>query len=66
MGQHYTLDTVEVSAWCSKCGKFTPHRVAARRLQYCIPCFDRLPASKVPAAEKVELQTALFDVAEVR
>jgi hypothetical protein len=41
MSQHYTLATVEASEWCNKCRKATPHHVAARRAQYCIPCFDR-------------------------
>jgi hypothetical protein len=43
MTQHYTLNTVEVAAWCSKCGKETPHRVAHRRLQYCLSCYDKGP-----------------------
>ncbi len=50
MTQHYTLNTVEVSAWCGKCGKHTPHRVTERRLQYCLPCFQRGEAAT--AAEK--------------
>lgn len=41
MVQHYTLGTVEVSAWCNECRKDTPHRVAERRLQYCIPCWEK-------------------------
>lgn len=61
MGQHYTLNTVEVSEWCNKCGKNTPHRVAGRKLQYCIPCFDRLPISQPVKAEQIERQGALFD-----
>lgn len=41
MGQHYTSLTVETSAWCNKCGKMTPHRVADKRLQYCLPCYKK-------------------------
>jgi hypothetical protein len=47
--QHYTLNTVETSAWCSKCGKYTPHHVAARRLQYCKVCFDKPTPKPEPA-----------------
>jgi hypothetical protein len=50
--QHYTLSTVEVSAWCSKCRKDTPHRVAARRLQHCLVCWDKSAAES--AAKKSE------------
>jgi|HubBroStandDraft_4_1064222.scaffolds.fasta_scaffold1297722_1 hypothetical protein len=50
MTQHYTTNTVEASAWCKKCAKNTPHRVADRRLQYCLPCFER--SEKQSAADK--------------
>lgn len=60
MGQHYTASTVAVSAWCNRCNKNTPHRVADKRLQYCIPCFDRRPISTAPkpaqsAVEQLDL-----------
>ena len=50
MTQHYTHNTVQVDAWCNKCAKLTPHRVADKRLQYCIPCFDR--SKELSDAEK--------------
>jgi ribosomal protein L44E len=61
MVQHYTLLTVEVSEWCNKCRKHTPHRVADRRLQFCIPCWDRSQAesdadkAKPKPAEQIDL-----------
>jgi lauroyl/myristoyl acyltransferase len=61
MGQHYTLSTVEVSAWCNKCGKNTPHRVACKRLQYCIPCFDKSAQSKPAVVKEIVRQVGLFE-----
>lgn len=63
MVQHYTLNTVEVSEWCNRCRKNTPHRVADRRLQFCIPCWERgqaesqaaKDAPREPAAEQQKL-----------
>ena len=58
MSQHYTSLTIEASAWCNKCGKNTPHRVADKRLQYCIPCYDKRPiepARKSPQPEQIKL-----------
>jgi len=60
MAQHYTRDTVEVSAWCNKCGKATMHRVADRRLQYCIPCFEKSASGKISEVQKPETQISLF------
>jgi ribosomal protein L44E len=64
MSQHYTLATVEVSAWCNRCRKNTPHRVAERRLQYCIPCWEHgdadSKAAKSEAKSPVVEQSDLF------
>jgi ribosomal protein L44E len=60
MGQHYTLATVEVSAWCNKCAKHTPHRVADKRLQFCIPCWENLRQTKQPAIQEQAKQASLF------
>lgn len=65
MGQHYTLNTLEVSAWCTPCGKMTPHRVADRRLQYCIPCWEKLGGEKVEPPKTIERQAGLFDVESI-
>lgn len=56
--QHYTEATVETSAWCSKCGKNTPHRVAAKRLQYCLTCYDKPkpPAPDPPPAPAEQIK----------
>jgi hypothetical protein len=62
MTQHYTLNTVEASEWCNKCGKNTPHRVADRRLQYCIPCWEKsqqesleMKRVEAPAPQQINL-----------
>ena len=63
MGQHYSNATFEASEWCSKCFKNTPHRVADRRLQYCIPCWEKSKAEseakksepKLPVIEQGKL-----------
>lgn len=60
MGQHYTSLTLEVSAWCNKCGKMTPHRVADKRLQYCLPCYDRPRAAAVEKELEETAQMSLF------
>jgi hypothetical protein len=58
MSEHYTQNTVEASAWCSICAKHTPHRVAGKRLAYCLPCFERSErqsAANKTAAAKAKL-----------
>jgi len=54
--QHYPRDTIEVSGYCNKCGKMTPHTVSDRRLGYCIPCYDKpLPEAKPPKEPSAQL-----------
>jgi hypothetical protein len=48
MPQHYTKNTVQVTAYCSVCGRMTPHRVFDGRLSGCMN--DHHPAK--PAPEK--------------
>lgn len=63
MGQHYTLLTVSVAAYCSKCQKQTQHRVEGRRRGPCLVCIAKLEAQVAedrakkpqPAAEQVRL-----------
>jgi len=53
MSQHFTRATVEASAWCARCWRLTPHVVSDRRLQYCIPCYQKNGAAQIkskPAA----------------
>jgi hypothetical protein len=61
MTQHYTRSTVEASAWCNECGKMTAHRVADKRLQYCIPCFEKPVVVKAKPVKEPELQGDLFE-----
>jgi predicted amidophosphoribosyltransferase len=42
MAEHYNSQTVEASAWCSKCWKNTPHMVGGHKLGSCITCIKRL------------------------
>lgn len=63
MGQHYTLLTVSVAAYCNKCQKSTQHRVEGRRRGPCLDCIAKLEAKvaeerlkrPAPAAEQVRL-----------
>jgi uncharacterized paraquat-inducible protein A len=63
MTQHFTRNTVSAEFWCSKCKKFTQHRVDVRKGP-CLECISRLESrhNLVPkvAAEK---QSSLFDKA---
>ncbi len=62
MGQHYTRHTVETSAWCNKCGKNTPHRVADKRLQYCIPCYEESAVKSATERCTVEMKRSVTAV----
>jgi hypothetical protein len=57
MGQHYTMATTETEAWCNRCFSMTRHRVAGRRLQFCIPCWTRSEAESA-AKKKAEAEEA--------
>lgn len=54
--EHYTKNTLAVSAWCPKCRKETMHRVDAGRRGPCLECIKNLenkppaPASSDPGA----------------
>jgi ribosomal protein L44E len=54
--QHYTRNTISVSALCKKCGKYTQHRVDDTRLGPCLGCIERLEAGH-GAAPRVEVET---------
>lgn len=43
MTEHYTKNTVSVSAWCPKCRKETMHRVDAGRRGPCQACIENKP-----------------------
>ena len=38
MGEHYTKNTLETTAYCGKCGEFTQHRVDGGRRGPCLQC----------------------------
>jgi len=42
MTEHYSKQTVSVSAFCKKCQKHTEHRVDTGRLSACTRCEERL------------------------
>jgi hypothetical protein len=52
MAEHYTKNTVSVTVWCSKCRKFTEHRVDAGQRGPCVPCMAKpIEAAKPAPAE---------------
>ena len=59
MTQHYTRNTVEVSAWCQKCHKQTMHSVYGVKLGACLVCLERLgkeaQARPSPPAQQIGL-----------
>ncbi len=56
MSQHYTSDTVAVSAWCKKCGKETMHTVHNKILGACQVCLEKLnTGSKKTKVKPVQL-----------
>ena len=36
--KHETLNTLEVTRWCNRCGCSTQHRVSGKRVGACIRC----------------------------
>lgn len=51
--EHFTKLTVSASLWCSKCQKFTDHRIDGGRKGPCLACIARLESAHV-AKPKVE------------
>lgn len=62
MTQHFTRNTVSAEFWCSKCSKFTQHRIDKGRKGPCLDCCARLDQEHAAAALKVapETQRSLF------
>lgn len=65
MGEHYNLNTVEVSHFCKKESRMTPHRVSGGKLGFCIPCYEASEAERAarmaaPAKPEPEQQLGLF------
>jgi ribosomal protein L44E len=42
MPQHFTRSTISAEFWCSKCQKFTQHRIDDARKGPCLECIARL------------------------
>lgn len=59
MAQHYTRNTVSVSALCARCGKFTQHRIDDRRVGPCLDCIAR-PAEPRPGPAQGSQQLKMF------
>lgn len=51
MTEHYTLNTVEVPAWCNTCNRVTRHSVSGKRRG---PCLEHAPVEKKQPPEKKE------------
>ena len=62
MSQHYTQDTVAVSAWCKKCGKETMHTVHNKILGACQVCLEKLdnPRQETKKTKTKPVQLDLF------
>jgi len=41
MAEHYPKATVQAQAYCSPCGKMTPHSVYDGRLGSCLDCIKK-------------------------
>lgn len=58
MKEHFTRNTVEAEAWCSRCGRRTMHRVDGVKLGPCLVCVARCEANK--SASPAAVQRGLF------
>jgi hypothetical protein len=57
MSEHYTRNTLEVTAWCKPCSRNTQHRVDAGRLGPCLehgPKVDANGLSKTQAKRRAK------------
>lgn len=61
MAQHYTRNTVEVSAWCKKCRKDTMHRVDGVKLGPCLPCMNKPLTPTLPSIAEPEPEQLTFE-----
>lgn len=52
MTEHYTKSTVSASHWCSKCSKFTQHRVSHGRIGPCLDCVAKLDVEHAEHANR--------------
>jgi hypothetical protein len=71
MPEHYTRNTLEVTAWCARCQRDTQHRVDGGRRGPCLECLARLDAAgaqlskaqlaRRKKAEKARQNPSLFE-----
>lgn len=63
MSEHYTRNTVSVSAYCKKCNRMTQHQVSGRRKGPCTECIARYEAERQlqPAKQLVPKQKGLWE-----
>ncbi len=65
MPEHYTRRTLEVTAWCGKCGRMTQHRVDGGRRGPCLehdaPEFSKMQLARRRKAERAKQNPRLFD-----
>lgn len=54
MGQHFTKNTLETTAYCGRCKKDTQHRVDGGRKGPCLSCIARLEAGGPQLSKKQE------------
>jgi len=59
MAEHFTKNTLEVTAWCNKCQRHTQHRVDGGRRGPCLEHAATGPSQKQLAAEKKRKKEAM-------
>ena len=60
MPEHFTRNTVSASFWCSKCQKYTQHRIDDRRKGPCLECIERLNEQHDKSPKPEAKQESLF------
>lgn len=65
MAEHYTKNTVQASAYCRPCGKFTMHRVDGGRVSACLTCIANLEHAQAQPAAPEQAQMSMFGGSDV-
>lgn len=65
MPEHFTANTVSAEFFCSKCGKFTQHRIDGHRKGPCLECIARLNAAHQPSTPAMHAPRGLFDAPNI-
>lgn len=58
MAEHYTRNTLTATAWCTKCGRNTEHRIDNGRKG---PCLEHVTPVRLKVAEAPKPQKGLFE-----